>query len=396
MDLDKLRGAPVAVSRCEEYDEPLIEELLTSQFASVGADGSFFGGKRVVLKPNLVSAKKPEDAVTTHPAVVEAVFRLVKKMGAADVVLAESSGGPYNAAFMNRILDVTGMKDVSARTGLRLNDDYSSVSIPFAEGKKLKNVEVLTPVAESDVIVNICKLKTHSLTGLSCATKNLFGVIPGVTKFEMHAAYPDQDDFCRMLVDLNLSLLGTREVLNVCDAVIAMEGNGPTHGTPVPMGCLMTSRSAFALDVVAEHAASIEGMAKYLDIAAELGLVPRDADGVNVINCKTEQIGQKKLSPPDSKKKSFSMRILTGMPNLFGGRFSRFFEPRPSVNRKKCIGCGNCARVCPEKTIIMKKTKGKKLAKIKRKNCIRCFCCQELCPHGAVDTLKNPLIKLIH
>ena len=89
MDLDKLRGAPVAVSRCEEYDEPLIEELLTSQFASVGADGSFFGGKRVVLKPNLVSAKKPEDAVTTHPAVVEAVFRLVKKLGAADVVLAE-------------------------------------------------------------------------------------------------------------------------------------------------------------------------------------------------------------------------------------------------------------------------------------------------------------------
>ena len=133
-----------------------------------------------------------------------------------------------------------------------------------------------------------------------------------------------------------------------------------------------------------------------LDIAAELGLVTREIDGVNVINCKTEQIGQKKLSPPDSKKKSFSMRILTGMPNLFGGRFSRFFEPRPSVNRKKCIGCGNCARVCPEKTIIMKKTKGKKLAKIKRNKCIRCFCCQELCPHGAVDTLKNPLIKLIH
>ena len=148
MDLDRLRGAPVAVSRCAEYDATLIEELLSSHFTAVGADGSFFCGKRVVLKPNLVSAKKPEDAVTTHPAVVEAVCRLVKKLGAADVVLAESSGGPYNAAFMNRILDVTGMKDVSEITGLRLNDDYSSASIPFAEGKKLKNVEVLTPVVE--------------------------------------------------------------------------------------------------------------------------------------------------------------------------------------------------------------------------------------------------------
>lgn len=396
MDHDTMRCAPVAVSRCEEYDETLIEEILESHFAAAGADGSYFRGKRVVLKPNLVSAKKPEYAVTTHPAVVEAVYRLVKKSGAADVVLAESAGGPYSAAFMNRILDVTGMKDLSDRTGLRLNDDYSGVAIPFAEGKKLKNVEVLKPVAESDIIVNICKLKTHSLTGLSCATKNLFGVIPGVLKFEMHAAYPDPEEFCRMLVDLNLSLLQSHEVLNVCDAVVAMEGNGPTHGTPVPMGYIMTSKSAFALDVVAEHAACIEGMAEYLDIAAELGLVLREIDGVKVINCKTGQIVQKKLTPPDSKKMSFSMRVLTGMPNLFGGRFSRFFEPRPSVNRKKCIGCGNCARVCPEKTITMKKTKGKKLATIKRDRCIRCFCCQELCPHGAVDTVKNPLIKLIH
>ncbi len=394
MDIEKLKNAPVAVTGCGEYDDSGIEAILRAQFAAIGAGEEFFRGRRVLLKPNLVSAKDPSFAVTTHPAVVAAVFRIVRDMGAADVILAESPGGSYAAPFLNKIYAATGMKDLSEREGLPLNRDLSSRPVPFL-GKKLNSIEVIAPVVECDVIVNICKLKTHSLTGLSCAVKNLFGVIPGIVKFEMHAAYPELSDFCEMLCDLDMTLYRDHDILSVCDAIVAMEGNGPTHGTPVPMGRLLSSLSTFALDVVAEREAGIGRSAKYLDIAAERGIVKRDDGDIAVVRVDVPE-EPAKLELPDSKKgNSFSMKILASLPNLFGGRFSRFFEPRPRINKKKCVGCGNCVSVCPQKTIITVKKKGKRLAKIKRGDCIRCFCCQELCPHGAVDTVKNPILKLI-
>ncbi|MBR6916104.1 MAG: DUF362 domain-containing protein, partial [Clostridia bacterium] len=88
----------------------------------------------------------------------------------------------------------------------------------------------------------------------------------------MHAAYPELDDFSEMLCDLDLALYRDHEIVTVCDAVWSMEGNGPTHGDPVFTGMLLASSSTYALDVVAEHLAGIDGTTVFLDIAAEKGL----------------------------------------------------------------------------------------------------------------------------
>ncbi len=394
MDKEFPKNAPVAVTECGSYDADRVYAVLKDQFLAVGADASYFRDRRVALKPNLVAGKDPSAAVTTHPAVVEAVFRLVSEFGASDVVLAESPGGSFTVPILSRIYSVTGMRDVSERTGLALNEDISSVAVSFPEGRKLKKLDVLTPIDSADVIVDICKLKTHSLTGLSCAVKNLFGVVPGTVKFEMHASYPEIDDFSEMLCDLDLALYRGHDVLAVCDAVVSMEGNGPTHGKPVKTGFLMTSLSTFALDVAAEHYAGIDGTAKFLDVAAEKGIVERDWNKIRVIGGLADR-EPVQLELPDSKKTGLSMRILKALPNLFGGRFSRYFEPRPKISKGRCIGCGNCVKVCPQKTIVLEKSGKKKIAKIKRSDCIRCFCCQELCPHGAVDTVRNTLIRII-
>ncbi len=395
MDIVKIKNAPVALAGCGDYDREKVYTTVKWLLSSIKVGRETFGGKRVVLKPNLVAARDPDAAVTTHPSVVEAVARYVRECGASDVLLAESPGGTYTASFVSRIYEATGMKALAESGILRLNDDFSSVPVKFAEGKKLKSFEVITPIAEADVIVNICKLKTHSLTGLSCAVKNLFGVIPGTQKFEMHAAYPELEDFSEMLCDLDLALYRDHEIVTLCDAVCSMEGNGPTHGAPIFTGMLTASFSTFALDVVAEHLAGLGATTKYLDVAAEKGLVEREYEKIEVIRT-DDAPGVKKLALPDSKNpNSLSMKLILALPNLFGGRMSRFLEPSPKINDNKCVGCSNCARVCPAKTITMKKKKGKKLAVIGRKNCIRCFCCQELCPHGAVDTVKNPILKLI-
>jgi len=378
----------VCLSRCESYSTGEIYNTLKEHFVALGITGDCFKNKKVAIKPNLVSAIEPSAAATTHPSVVEAVYELLKELGADDVILAESSGGPYTPITLAHVYKVTGMAEMAERCSLPLNTDLSFSKMSFAEGKKLKSFDVITPIVDADVIVNVCKLKTHSLTGMSGAVKNLFGVIPGTLKVEMHAAYGQLDDFSEMLADLCISLMKEKTVISVCDAIYSMEGNGPTHGNPVKTDLLFTSASPFALDIVAEHVIGADGETKYLDYGAErLGMV-RAYDESAVVG----DVTVKTLAKPDSKAGS----LLRNLPNYFGGALARYLEPKPKVNNEKCIGCGKCMNFCPQKTIEIIKKKGKKKARIKDKNCIRCYCCQELCPSAAVDTVTSPLLRLVH
>ena len=375
----------VAASKCENYDIEEIIRLICDQFETLGISENQFRGKRVVLKPNLVAAKSPEAAATTHPAVVEAVYRIVTRFGADDVVLAESPGGPYSSAALSHIYKVTGMRGLSDKCGLKLNFDTSFKRMRLCSGKKLREFDIITPIADADVIINICKLKTHSLTGLSCAVKNLFGVIPGTVKFEMHAAFSRIEDFSEMLVDLNQSLADEHEIIYVCDGIVSMEGNGPTAGKPVRTGWLLSSRSAFELDIEAERLCGMEGETLYLNIVAERLGIQRSKNATNLVPVP--------LTRPDSKAGGFLRRL----PDYFGGALARFFEPRPEISRR-CIGCGGCVGFCPKGAISLKTKKGRgtRTAVIDRSKCIRCYCCQELCPSEAVDTVRNAIIGLVH
>ena len=153
----------VAVNKCTEYDVEKLKYILKEQFDIIGVNEDLLKDKKIVIKPNLVSPLKPEKAATTHPSVVEAVYLLLCEMGASDVVLAESPGGPYTAVTLSHIYDVTGMTEVCERIGLKLNTDVSFRTETFAEGKKLKKFDIITPIADADIIFNLCKLKTHSL-----------------------------------------------------------------------------------------------------------------------------------------------------------------------------------------------------------------------------------------
>jgi len=93
---------------------------------------------------------------------------------------------------------------------------------------------------------------------------------------------------------------------------------------------------------------------------------------------------------PDSKSKS-AVSLITG---ICGGRLNRLFEPLPLVNQKKCVGCGECVRSCPQKTIVYREGK-KKTALIHHQNCIKCYCCQELCPFDAIKIRKRAIFNLL-
>ncbi len=377
--------APVAILRCESYDKLILKELLAEEWRQIGLPKDYFAGKKVVLKPNLVRKMDASLAGTTHPAVAEAVGELCREWGAADVLMAESPGGAYNESALRAAYRICGMEAASAGGAFRLNYDTSWQTVDNPDGEASKVFHILSPIVEADVVVNLCKLKSHGLTMMTGAVKNYFGTVPGTEKFEMHARFPDIRDFSRQLVDLCAYHAKARPMLNVMDAVVGMEGNGPTNGKPRKIGALLCSQNPFALDDVASRLIGMEGKVIHVEQGRERGYI-----GIpTVIGEDPASLRVEDFLPPDSAKKN----TIEWLSEFWGGRLMRFFEPRPAIHRKKCVGCGECVRSCPAHTITMNEKKRRPV--IEPSACIKCFCCQELCPKDAVKIKQNLLIKLI-
>ncbi len=387
---------PVVAAACGSYDIPLIRAALESADPYIGMDS--LKGKKVVVKPNFVAKRAPDEAATVHPAVLAAVTDWLADHGADNIVLAESPGGVYNAVRLRGIYAATGADDIAKSHPVTLNYDCAYSEVPVPDGHICRLFDIIGPILDADVIVDVSKLKTHALTGMSAAVKNMFGTIPGIVKFEMHSRYPDYGDFSEMLVDLCEFLCRRASFISVTDAVVAMEGNGPTNGTPRHVGAILVSRNPFAADAAASRI--IGGVnAETVKRSAARGLAPAPDD------CRIVKIGDIDdaflggFTPPDSADRN----MIEIVRNLFGGRVYKLFAPYPVVDYSVCFGCGECAASCPRHTIVMTESDaahGKKRAparvpKIERDGCIRCFCCQELCPRGAVRIKKNPITRLL-
>ena len=164
----------VCFAKCERYDPRAVEQGVERILAQYGGAEAFLKkGRRVVIKPNLLLARDPELATTTHPSVVEAAARAFVRAG-AQVTIAESGGGPYNAVTMQRAYAACGMEAAAQASGAVLNRDPSHRTVTWGE----RRFQIITPVAEADVVVSIAKLKTHMLTRYTGAVKNLFGTAP--------------------------------------------------------------------------------------------------------------------------------------------------------------------------------------------------------------------------
>jgi ferredoxin len=181
-----------------------------------------------------------------------------------------------------------------------------------------------------------------------------------------------------------------KEVIAITDAIVGMEGNGPTGGTPRTIGCLLTSRNPFASDLLAEKILGFEGTVPMVRTAAERGYMPCSVSELNVVGVNPEKVMMHDFVEPDSTKGGGSL-----LTYFTSGKWGNVFAPKPNINLGLCKGCGECAASCPQHTIEMRKKNGRKHAHIVRKNCIRCFCCQELCPFVAIDTKKNFILNII-
>ena len=230
---------------CPDYGPVGLFERLDQAFEALGVYDSLKPGMTVVLKPNLIMASKPEEAVITHPALTAAVGKCVQKAG-AKALIAESPGGPYTPALMKRHYAACGYQAMAEELGLALYTDCKSREVSLPQGERCRRASVIEPLLDAEYLINLPKLKTHGMVGYSGAVKNLFGAVPGLQKPELHCRFPEKEDFSHMLVDICAFL---KPDLSVLDGIWAMEGNGPTGGSRREMGLLAASASPYALDV---------------------------------------------------------------------------------------------------------------------------------------------------
>ncbi|MGE5556982.1 MAG: DUF362 domain-containing protein [Bacillota bacterium] len=371
----------VWIKQCGGYNldklVPLVEEVLEKY----GLPQIIKPGARVVLKPNLLSARDPAQGVTTHPVLLEAVVLSLQNLG-AKVTLFDSPGGPFTGWMLGSVYDATGLTDLAHRTGAALNWDTAIVTISNPEGKLVKRVEVARAVTGADFIINIPKLKNHGLTILTGAVKNMFGCIPGLKKVEYHFRFPEAENFCDALIDIAISLPA---VLVLMDAIIVMEGAGPSAGRLRQGGFLLAGADPFAVDLLAAKLVGLEAEdIPPLKAAKARGLLPEWAH-MEINGPPLEDLTLPRWELPPSARK----------PNVFGGRIperyrdmiTKHLRPEPLVMADACRGCMDCLKSCPAKCIRMENKK----ARIDTAKCLRCFCCQEFCAHHAVK-IKRPLL----
>ncbi len=368
------KGWPaVTVLRLADYDRERTEAAVERLFCSWPGAASLRRETKVTIKPNLLMARSPDQATTTHPAVVAAVAAALRRRGVEQITVADSPGGPYTAAALRRIYRACGMEELC---GVTLNLDTAWGSRKAKPGSLAEEFHLIRPILEADVVISVGKLKTHGMTTLSGGVKNLFGCVPGLQKPELHYRYPTLDAFSQMLLDLAETVA---PAFTIVDAVSAMEGNGPSGGTPRQVGLLAGSTSPFALDLVLADliGLGVEDVAT-LRHSLQRGLIPGSAAQLQTDGDPYEKIADFRM--PASKALDFSSHM-PGPVRPLVRWLRRRVTPRPVIRRERCVGCGKCAESCPAHTIAVKEGK----AVIDYRRCISCFCCHEMCPVRAIE-----------
>ncbi len=376
----------VALVLCGSYRKEEVEESVARGIALLGGIGRFVQKEeKVLLKPNMLGRFEPEKAVTTHPSVFGAVGRLLRESGCKNLSFGDSPG-PKSLS-VARVAEGCGLMEAAGELGIPLADFTSGGQVQVPNGRVCKHFTICEGVLQADAIVSLSKMKTHALERLTGAVKNTYGCVLGLNKGAGHAKYPDAIRFARMLADLNTVV---KPRLHIMDGIVAMEGNGPSSGTPVEMKVLLFSEDPVALDSVFCRLTSLPPALLPTNVAAEqAGVGTWREEQITVLTPEGEismDEMARRYGKPEFRvfrgagAKGYALNLTRLIPAL---------RERPVADPQKCVRCGMCVESCPVegKAIFLDKVRDK-APRYNYQKCIRCYCCQEMCPAKAISVYK--------
>lgn len=362
----------VALQKCNDYEFDLVYQKIRQLFELVPPPD--VKGKTVLLKPNILYPKKPDLAVGTHPIVMGAAVKAFYDIGAAKVIAGESPAISNSTSAAKS----TGIYEQVVSNGGTWVDFHESYTVPSKDGKVTAQFELAVQLQEADLIVSMCKLKSHQFMSYTGAMKNLFGCMIGLQKAQMHYRYSKKEDFGSFLVDLNQTINAQYAIM---DAIVGMEGpGGPGSGDPIKLGFLAASDNLLALDW---ECSSLVGYdphkVVYLEEALKRGFWLKSPSEIQVAGEKRKNV--RNLSFKIVKDASPTLGKM--LPKGLDMAAKAVFVKTPRFNPKKCIKCKRCETICPPHVI---KMEGKDNSAIltDRTKCLHCFCCHEICPAGAI------------
>lgn len=373
---------PLGIARCGSYDA---DEVRNALYAATERAGGLpdISSCEVLIKANLLAPSPPEKAVTTHPEILRAIIGEIKdKKNGVQINVADNPGYIFtNAQALFNTTQVAALAEIEGvKLGMLSNLGVREVS--REDFKTLSSARIANRYLDAGYCVNAAKLKTHVETEMTGCLKNIFGTADTATRKKAHQSV-SQVHLANAITDL---FLIRPPEFNILDAVVGMEGDGPSHGKAKHLGWILASRNALAADWAG---AVIMGYRNPLDIpliraAAERGLGPSSQEDIELNGADWSELPAERF-----RKSSGSLRLL---PTFLRGMAHNLVSLKPALNKPTCVRCWICQEVCPVDAI----KKGEdSYPRIKSDMCVKCLCCHEMCPTGAMGVGKNPLAALL-
>ena len=374
----------VVLTKCENYNFDIVLDRVKYVLDQLGGINNLIKeNQKVFIKLNCVGPFDPSMGITTHPEFVRAVIRLVKQR-TPNILIGD------NPATKDIIytLKKCGLYNIIQEEGITVFNGQVSAFIENPTSNNYSKFEVSKEIIDADVLINLPKLKTHSLTYVTCAQKNLFGFIYGLSKAAWHVRANNPLEFCDALNDLYGAILNefeNKQMIHLCDGIIGLEGEGPsTGGNSIEAKVILASLDAISLDRIAVEVMGLD-YSKYIlnIIASKRSYGIGNLEDITILGDSLETFKDLKFKEPVNPLSIFGLRLLRY-------KFIRnLILEHPVIDTNLCIKCRECVKICPPKTMVIKKNSYPGLT---NNQCIRCWCCAEVCPQNAIKKSKRPLI----
>ncbi len=342
-----------------------------------GMEAILAGRKKAILKPNFVAGRPAHTGATTHFELIAAVAEQVHAAGAKPY-LCESPGTEFD---FDATYSILGIREFCEQHDIGIvGEVHRWIEYRPPNALRLKTFHAPLELADA-CLINLPVLKTHVVSGMSVAMKNLMGLLPRADRRNMHTLGIQQS-----IVDMNM---GIKPDLTIVDGSIGQDGDGPLYGRQANLGVLLAGRDSLTIDLVA---------CKLVDVDPktvghlQLGVEQLGGRQARILGDQIEPMAQFEM-PVVNPLYRFAFWLMYPLDYIFepltGNHLctalysTGLVGTRPKIIAESCTRCGACVDACPLPSVIDLST-----LRVNPRTCQRCLLCYEACPEGAI-TVKG-------